>query len=150
MKLEIELVPETSWYNNLRKALPRSEWDKIRKEVYEKANNKCEICQQDGRLNCHEKWSYDDEKNIQKLQGFQALCDKCHNIKHIGFVNVQISSGKWSKTVSNNLFSCLSSILLLFHVYKSCCCFIILDKSSCKVRMSKFSLSYLTNSAHSD
>jgi hypothetical protein len=103
MKLEIELVPETSWYNNLRKALPTSEWDKIRKEAYKKANYKCEICGQEGRLSCHERWIYDDKKNIQKLVGFQALCDKCHNIKHIGFVNVQISTGKWSKTVMDDL-----------------------------------------------
>lgn len=32
MKLEIELVPKTSWWNNLRKILPKSEWDKIRKK----------------------------------------------------------------------------------------------------------------------
>ena len=29
MKLEIELVPKTSWWNNLRKSLTKSEWDKI-------------------------------------------------------------------------------------------------------------------------
>jgi len=93
MKLEIELVPKTSWYNNLRKILPGSEWDRIRKEAYRNANYRCEICGQEGRLSCHEIWSYDDIESIQKLEGFQALCDDCHMIKHIGFAGIQASKG---------------------------------------------------------
>lgn len=103
LKLCIELVPETCWYENLRQILPESEWGKIRKEAYKKAGNKCEICGASGKLNCHEIWEYDDKNNIQTLKGFQALCDNCHNIKHIGFVNVQISNGIWSKDVMDNL-----------------------------------------------
>lgn len=103
LKLSIELVPETCWYENLRKILPKSEWDKIRKDAYKKAGNKCEICGASGKLNCHEIWEYDDKNNVQYLKGFQALCDNCHNIKHIGFVNVQISKGLWPKKVLNDL-----------------------------------------------
>ena len=103
MKLEIELVPETVWYSNLRKLASKKEWDEIRKEVYVKANHKCEICGASGKLNCHEIWEYDDKNNIQHLKGFQALCDNCHNIKHIGFVNVQISKGMWPKKVLEDL-----------------------------------------------
>jgi len=99
MKLEIELVPKTCWYNNLRKVLPRKEWDKLRKEVYKKAEYRCEICGSTGKLNCHEKYSYDDNKLVQKLEGFVALCDNCHYIKHIGFVNVQIAEGKLPGTI---------------------------------------------------
>ncbi len=29
MKLTVELVPETSWYSNLRKAMLQAEWDKL-------------------------------------------------------------------------------------------------------------------------
>lgn len=103
MKLYIELVPETCFYENLRKVLPKKEWDKIRKEVYAKANHKCKICGVSGKLNCHEFWEYDDTNAIQYLKGFQALCDNCHNIKHIGFVNVQISKGIWPKEVLDDL-----------------------------------------------
>ncbi|NCO97290.1 MAG: HNH endonuclease [Candidatus Aenigmarchaeota archaeon CG_4_10_14_0_8_um_filter_37_24] len=98
MKLYVELVPKTCWYENLRKVLPKKEWDKIRKDAYSKAGHKCEICGVSGRLNCHEIWEYDDENNIQSLKGFQALCDDCHMIKHIGFVNIQISKGVWLET----------------------------------------------------
>lgn len=103
MKLYIELVPETCWYENLRKVLPKKEWDKIRKDVYAKANHKCEICGVSSKLNCHEIWEYNDTNAIQHLKGFQALCDNCHNIKHIGFVNVQISKGIWPKKVLDDL-----------------------------------------------
>lgn len=104
MKLKIELVPETAWYSNLRNKIPKNEWDKIRKQVYSNANYKCEICANANiRLNCHEIWEYDDERYIQKLKGFIALCDNCHNIKHMGFVNVQISKGIWPKEKLNDL-----------------------------------------------
>lgn len=94
MKLFIELVPSTSWYNNLRKALPKEEWDRIRKKCYANAGFKCEICGAKGMLNCHEIWKYDDAKHIQKLEGFVALCELCHHIKHIGLSNILASEGK--------------------------------------------------------
>ncbi|KAF5437681.1 hypothetical protein C5S35_02845, partial [Candidatus Methanophagaceae archaeon] len=31
LRLKIELVPSTSWYNNLRKYITKEDWDKIRK-----------------------------------------------------------------------------------------------------------------------
>lgn len=85
LKLKIELVPSTSWYNNLRKCLNRQDWDKIRKKAYANANYKCEICGEKEQLHCHEKWNYDDEKLIQELEGFEAICVNCHMIKHAGF-----------------------------------------------------------------
>ncbi len=44
MKLNIELVPSTSWYKNLRNQVGRDKWDMIRNETYRKYNNKCGIC----------------------------------------------------------------------------------------------------------
>jgi 5-methylcytosine-specific restriction endonuclease McrA len=37
-----------------------------------------------GQLDAHEKWSYDDEKHIQKLEDILSLCKDCHRVKHIG------------------------------------------------------------------
>ena len=93
MKLEIDLVPSTAWYSNLRNKIPKKEWNKIRKQSYAKSNNGCAICGDDGRLNCHEIWEYDDKKHIQILKGFIALCNDCHMIKHIGFAGIQASKG---------------------------------------------------------
>ena len=93
MKLKIELVPSTAWYSNLRNKIPKDEWDKIRKKSYSDSNHKCFICDANRRLNCHEIWEYDDKKHTQKLNGFVALCDDCHMIKHIGFAGIQASKG---------------------------------------------------------
>lgn len=94
LKLTIELVPATSWYDNLRKVLPKSEWDKIRKKIYANYDYRCAICGAEGRLNCHEVWEYDDKKHIQKLINFIALCEMCHLVKHIGLAGILSSEGK--------------------------------------------------------
>jgi hypothetical protein len=85
LKLKIELVPSTSWYNSLRAKISREDWDKIRKKSYSDANYLCEICGANSQLHCHEKWSFDNVKRIQRLEGVEAICVNCHMIKHAGF-----------------------------------------------------------------
>jgi hypothetical protein len=95
LKLSIELVPEPCWYNNMRKVLPSTEWDKIRRQVYHDYRHSCGICgAHDTRLSCHEIWEYDDELHIQRLKGFIALCALCHHVKHIGYAGLLASEGK--------------------------------------------------------
>lgn len=94
LKLTAELVPKTSWYNNMRKIVPPPEWDKIRRKTYAEYGHRCGICGSGGRLNCHEIWCYDDHQHTQKLEGFVALCDLCHHVKHIGFAGVLAARGK--------------------------------------------------------
>jgi hypothetical protein len=88
LKLCIDLVPQTCWEKNLRKQMKRSRWDKLRKKVYAAQGNVCCLCGAAGRLNCHEAWSYDDERHIQKLMGFQAVCDLCHHVTHFGLATI--------------------------------------------------------------
>lgn len=97
-KLTIELVPSTSFYNNVRSILPTKEWDRLRKESYEKAKFKCEICKESGlgqgfkhALECHEIWEYREGNQI--LTGLISLCPKCHQAKHIGRT-IAIGKGK--------------------------------------------------------
>ncbi len=95
LKLTIELVPQTSWYDNMRKVIPKTQWDKLRKRVYAEYGHKCGICgATEGRLNCHEIWKYDDTNHEQKLKGFIALCDLCHHVKHIGLAGILSQEGK--------------------------------------------------------
>ena len=87
LPLQIELVPKSSWLHNIRKAVTGSQWDRIRKIVYIKANFLCEICGEVGtqhKVECHEVWSYDDKSNTQKLTSLQSICPLCHEVKHIG------------------------------------------------------------------
>ena len=90
-KLEIELIPKTCHYINVRTTVKSKYWDKIRNIVYKKAKYKCEICGEDGKsqgykhkLECHEVWKFQDKKKVQKLSKLMALCPLCHQAKHIG------------------------------------------------------------------
>ena len=106
MKLTIELIPKTSFYNNVRKILSRREWEVIRKETLSKANNICEICggvSATKALDCHEVWEYDDLNHIQKLIKFMALCDRCHEVKHIGKAQIDGNfdrAEKWFRNIN--------------------------------------------------
>ena len=87
LKLTCELVPEPCWYKNLRNEMPRPDWDRLRMQVYERADYVCEICGDHGagyRFECHERWHYDDVNHVQTLLGLIALCPMCHRIKNIG------------------------------------------------------------------
>jgi hypothetical protein len=94
LKLSIELVPSTSWYSNLRGKMEREEWDRLRRNVYKSYENKCGICGGKGLLHCHEIWEYDDNKHVQTLKGFIALCVMCHHVKHIGLAGILAQRGE--------------------------------------------------------
>ena len=92
MKLTIELIPQTSFFSNLRSLLSASEWDKIRKGCYKYANYKCEVCDGVGPkhpVECHETWEYDELTGVQKLVNLVALCPNCHEVKHIGLAGIK-------------------------------------------------------------
>ena len=92
MKLSIELVPQSSFYTNLRSMLPKVKWDEIRKEQYKKSKYTCDVCGGIGDrwpVECHEIWEYDDKNHIQKLVGFTSLCPACHEVKHIGLAGIR-------------------------------------------------------------
>lgn len=91
MPLQINIVPKTAWYKNLRTYFSENEWRKIRKYVYKRANYQCEICGGVGKkhkVEAHEEWIYDDENHIQKLDRIYALCPACHLCKHPGYAKV--------------------------------------------------------------
>jgi hypothetical protein len=96
-KLEVELVPKTCWFSNVRSHVSKGEWDKLRNDVYLKAHFVCEICGGVGSkhsVECHEIWHYDDETHTQRLDGLIALCPSCHSVKHIGLASVQGGFGE--------------------------------------------------------
>lgn len=93
-KLSVELVPSSSWGQNVRSVINRRGWRLVRERVLEQANYTCEICGNDlsrrkDRLHCHEIWDYqisteEYRKGKQVLTGLQCLCHNCHEVKHIG------------------------------------------------------------------
>lgn len=86
-KLEVEMVPSSTWGINLRSALAKPDWDLIRRDCYRSADYACEICGGIGPehpVECHERWLYDDKIHIQRLIGVISLCPLCHKAKHLG------------------------------------------------------------------
>ena len=83
-KLNFEMVPEACWYANLRSVLRPCDWDRVRRDAYQRAAGKCMICGcRATRLEAHEKWSYDEARALQTLEDVVALCHSCHEVKHI-------------------------------------------------------------------
>lgn len=92
LKLPLELVPNPQSHKSLHHHLDPDGWDKIRFRVYRRTRNSCEICGGRGSrhpVECHEIWSYDIDTLVQKLERLQALCPKCHRVKHIGIPNAR-------------------------------------------------------------
>ena len=92
MILEIDLIPKTSFFTNVRSTVSSEEWDKLRKTCYRKANYRCEICNGVGKthpVECHEVWEYHTDTKIQKLVRLIALCPSCHEVKHIGLAEIR-------------------------------------------------------------
>lgn len=86
MKLQIGLVPRTSWAMSLRDNMPRSAWDKLRKEVHARNGFKCQICGSKNKLNCHEHWAFNDKTSTQKLVALETVCSMCHHVANFGRV----------------------------------------------------------------
>lgn len=96
-RLTIELVPQSSWYDNVRTNVSAEIWDMLRKKVYKAAEYKCEICGGKGEkhpVECHEIWSYDETARLQKLEGLIALCPDCHKVKHFGYTTAVRKEGQ--------------------------------------------------------
>jgi hypothetical protein len=91
-RLTIELVPQTSWYHNVRALVDQPTWDRIRRMVYRQAGYRCELCGGRGPehpVECHEVWRYDDLTRTQVLVRMIALCPACHQVKHFGLANLR-------------------------------------------------------------
>jgi len=94
-KLTIEPIPQGNWGISLAHVLPSPVWDKLRREVYDRAKRQCEVCGNTSkRLHCHEEWSYDERKKTQKLVRLRCLCELCHDVKHWGKTIVEVHTGK--------------------------------------------------------
>ncbi|GAA0762835.1 hypothetical protein [Psychroflexus lacisalsi] len=92
IQLSIELVPKSSWFNNVRSNVKKSEWNRIRYVTYGLAEYKCEICDDRGNrhpVECHEVWDFNNSTKIQTLKGFISLCPLCHEVKHLGLARIR-------------------------------------------------------------
>lgn len=91
MTLTCELVPSSTWGENVRSLLTRSQWDRVRRFVYAQAGGVCEVCGDVGTnqgrrhaLEAHEIWQFCEHTHTQTLTGMIGLCPECHRVKHTG------------------------------------------------------------------
>ena len=88
------LVPQQLWGINLRKILPKSKWDELRKKIYASKGYCCEVCGGKGHdwpVECEESWKYfhvSEISGVASLTRLQSLCPTCHKIKHLGKANI--------------------------------------------------------------
>ena len=89
-KLNFELVPDGCWYSNLRSILSKKQWDFLKSTAKDRANGVCMICgKKTDKLDAHERWSYDEENAVQKLEDIIAVCKDCHSVIHIGYTQLK-------------------------------------------------------------
>jgi hypothetical protein len=93
--LFIDLIPQTSWYVNVRSAVRILDWYRIRQMVYRRAGYRCEACgcQPDPTarllMEAHERFTYDESTGVQALRRLICLCSACHTTTHFGAANVR-------------------------------------------------------------
>lgn len=93
--LDFEMLPASTRGVNLRRMLTRSEWNRIRRAALREYGNRCAICgRSNARLECHEVWSFDDARHIQRLERVIPLCAMCHHVKHIGMAGRLARAGR--------------------------------------------------------
>jgi hypothetical protein len=81
--LFVDLIPQTSWFRNVRAAVDRADWDRLRRMVYRRAGHRCEACSDSGvQLEAHERFTYDIQVGIQRLVRLICLCAACHWVTH--------------------------------------------------------------------
>lgn len=85
----VELVPRTCFYTNVRSNVTKGEWDVLRRAAYKRAGYTCKGCNVNGRLEAHEIFSYNDANKLQKLEDIIALCHLCHMAHHLGFAKIK-------------------------------------------------------------
>lgn len=93
--LSIELIPYPMSGKNARAVLSKEAWRAVRDIVHEEHGGECDECTSTANLECHEVWNYVWVKReskpvpVMQLAGLRSLCRRCHQGKHIKFVESQ-------------------------------------------------------------
>jgi len=87
--LFVDLIPKSSWFDNVRAAVDPADWDRLRHHVYRRARYRCEACRTKGfRLEAHERFAYNAQAGVQRLVRLICLCHWCHTATHMGLAGL--------------------------------------------------------------
>lgn len=84
-----DLLPRGCTLNNIRFDLEPESWDRLSKLLFKRANNRCECCHTDEKLEAHERWAFDIKKQLMSLKRIILLCHACHQTTHIDYATKQ-------------------------------------------------------------
>lgn len=93
--LFVDLVPQSCWFTNVRSCVAERDWERLHRLVVNRAGRKCEACgrreDRDAKrwLEAHERWHYDDERQVQVLKRIVCLCTDCHTATHFGLAGIK-------------------------------------------------------------
>ncbi|MGP4068449.1 hypothetical protein [Halobacillus sp. B29] len=105
-KLTIEIrKPSYAQNKTVRDSIPRALWTSVRNHVLEQSDFTCEVCgcRDEGNLQAHEVWEYDEEEFLLILNDIQSLCKSCHDLKHIQHAALRIKDRKKRNLVMQKL-----------------------------------------------
>jgi hypothetical protein len=86
--LSVNPIPRPLWGLNLRAALGRYRWRKLRRGIVAERGLVCETCGEKideiRRINAHEAWSYDAAKTpaVARIDRITLDCWHCHACEH--------------------------------------------------------------------
>lgn len=96
-KLEVSLIPASAWGRNVRAVVSQQIWEDLRWQFGASRYSLnptdpnrsflvCETCGVEKKvdIHLHELWEFNDQLLVQKLVGFKAVCENCHNAIHFG------------------------------------------------------------------
>jgi hypothetical protein len=84
-RLAIRPIPQPLFRKNLRTALGKYQWTKLRRTLLSEHGSKCEICNaRPNKLYAHEVWQYKTSVSpaVAHLSHVSFLCVRCHGCEH--------------------------------------------------------------------
>jgi hypothetical protein len=86
LHLQIELIPKPLWGMNIRTAIGKKRWFRLRDAVTTYRGRKCAICGSKAPLQGHEVWDYVEKKRTgtATLLDIRLVCQDCSSIHHFG------------------------------------------------------------------
>lgn len=100
LTLRMQLVPEPLWGQNMRKALPTSQWRRLRQEILQERGPTCEVCgahvSETRNLIAHEHWQYEvsQDSGVARLTAIVLQCLLCDRATHYGHTRFLMQNGK--------------------------------------------------------
>lgn len=93
--LYVDLIPSSCWYTNVRNNVDAIDWERLKEMCKKRVHYRCELCgteadySQKNFLECHERYLFDKNKNIQKILRFMCVCSMCQKVTHFGLTQIQ-------------------------------------------------------------